>query len=366
MFMDLGIVDEFELETPTLKRFLHRVDMAMSLHNNSYHNRYHSFDVAQSCFVIATNMNLQNLVGSLEVLALIVAALCHDLEHPGTNNAYAVNAMTDLAIRYNDASPLESHHIAVAWTILRSSGCELFDPLELDQIKTVRKLMIASILATDMTLHFSLKNELDGVVLRNTLGEETDEPKALESDLDRTVLLKVVLHVADISNPCKPWDVGKIWSDRVIDEFFKQGDLEKRLGLPITPNMDRDTTKQAELSVNFVDFIVGPFFMALTSLLPKVHKCCELMRDNRAEWCRRIEADIQSRETLNEEQKIEEITKWKRRELAFNDVVEPLIEQAKGKMGKGRRRSTLHVLAQMTDKTKHKAEDALGGMSDDE
>jgi hypothetical protein len=124
----------------------------------------------------------------------------------------------------------------------------------------------------------------------------------------------------------------KIWSDRVIEEFFNQGDLEKKMGLPPTPNMDRETTKQAELSVNFVDFIVGPFFMALTSLLPKVHLCCELMRDNRAEWCRRIETDIQGRKNLSEEQKIEDITKWKRRELAFNEVVTPLIDQAKGKM----------------------------------
>jgi hypothetical protein len=370
MFNDLGLVDEFDLDTSILKRFLHRVDMGMSQYNNTYHNRYHSFDVAQSCFVIATEMNLQNLVGSLEVLALITGALCHDLEHPGTNNAYAVNAMTDLAIRYNDQSPLENHHIAVAWTILRSSGCELFDPLELDQTKTVRKLMIASILATDMTLHFSLKNELDGVVLRNTLGDNEDnassEPKALESDLDRTVLLKVVLHVADISNPCKPWDVGKIWSDRVIEEFFKQGDSEKKLGLPPTPNMDRETTKQAELSVNFVDFIVGPFFMALTSLLPKVHVCCELMRDNRAEWCRRIETDIQGRENLNESQKIEEITKWKRRELAFNDVVTPLIDQAKGKMEKGRRRSTLNVFTEISEKAKSQHEDGVSALDEDD
>ena len=81
---------------------------------------------------------------------------------------------------------------------------------------------------------------------------------------------QVLVHVADISNPCKPWAVGKAWSDRVLDEFFAQGDSEKRQLLPVTPNMDRDTTRQTELSVNFVDFIVGPFFMALTGLLPKV------------------------------------------------------------------------------------------------
>ena len=61
-----------------------------------------------------------------------------------------------------------------------------------------------------------------------------------------------------------------------------QGDREKAEGLAVSPNMDRDTTSQAELSVNFVDFIVAPFFMALTSLLPKVHECCSLMVESRA------------------------------------------------------------------------------------
>ena len=160
----------------------------------------------------------------------------------------------------------------------------------------------------------------------------------LDSDLDRTVLLKTVLHVADISNPCKPWAVSKIWSDRVLEEFFAQGDAEEALSLTPTPNMARATTKQAELSVNFVDFIVGPFFMALTSLLPKVFECCEFMRDNRAEWHRRIVKDYEASAaagTIAAAKKDEEVAKWTRREVAFNDVVTPLIQQAKGKAGCG-------------------------------
>jgi hypothetical protein len=35
-------------------------------------------------------------------------------------------------------------------------------------------------------------------------------------------------------------------------EFFAQGDREKAEGLPVSPNMDRATTKQGQLSVNFV------------------------------------------------------------------------------------------------------------------
>jgi len=368
MFMNFGLFDSFDVDGPTLKRFLNRVDVAMSLHNSPYHNRYHSFDVCHACFVFCSDMDCSDYLTELEVFTLLVAGLCHDLEHPGTNNAYQINAMTDLALRYNDQSPLENHHCAVAWDILRDPACDLFNQLDEVQLRTVRKNFVTCVMATDMTCHFSLKEELDGVILRNAKenqsilksrggpastsaaasisgsgggsggssaagagGVESGDTRSSlgkPSELDRCIILKTVLHVADISNPCKPWATSKIWADRVLEEFLQQGDREKAESLPVSPNMDRNTTKQAELSVNFVDFIVGPFFMALTNLLPKVHQCCALMQANRSEWHGRIEEDIMSRDTLTQDQKVEELARWKRRDLAFNEVVAPLIQEA--------------------------------------
>lgn len=55
------------------------------------------------------------------------------------------------------------------------------------------------------------------------------------------------------------------------------------------------------------------------------------MQANRAEWSRRIEEEISGREDLEDAKKIDDLTRWKRREMAFNDVVGPLIAQAKHK-----------------------------------
>ena len=102
----------------------------MSIYGCSYHNHFHAVDVFQSCHVMVTGMEGSMFLNELEVLTLLISALCHDLEHPGLNNNYQKNAMTDLALRYNDASPLENHHCAVAWTILRTPGCEMFQFLD--------------------------------------------------------------------------------------------------------------------------------------------------------------------------------------------------------------------------------------------
>lgn len=55
----------------------------------------------------------------------------------------------------------------------------------------------------------------------------------------RHFILQIALKCADISNPCRPWEVSRKWSLKVCDEFFRQGDYERQLGLPVTDICDR-------------------------------------------------------------------------------------------------------------------------------
>ena len=50
-----------------------------------------------------------------------------------------------------------------------------------------------------------------------------------------------MIHCADLSNPTKPLELYRQWTDRIIQEFFEQGDLERDLGLDISPMCDRHT-----------------------------------------------------------------------------------------------------------------------------
>lgn len=54
----------------------------------------------------------------MDMLAYITAGACHDVEHPGYNNIYCMESSHGLAIRYNDVSVLENHHVAKSFEIL--------------------------------------------------------------------------------------------------------------------------------------------------------------------------------------------------------------------------------------------------------
>ena len=56
---------------------------------------------------------------------------------------------------------------------------------------------------------------------------------------DRIQVLQNMVHCADLSNPTKPLEAYKLWVDRIMEEFFQQGDKERGAGLDISPMCDR-------------------------------------------------------------------------------------------------------------------------------
>ncbi|KAG0321532.1 hypothetical protein BG000_003186 [Podila horticola] len=100
----------------------------------------------------------------------------------------------------------------------------------------------------------------------------------------RQNLMNCLLHAADISNAIKPWALCKRWSDLVVQEFFRQGDIEKAQDLPVSPNMDRDQHNQPQISLGFGDFVVQPYFESFCEFLPEAAPFLTNLASNRAQW----------------------------------------------------------------------------------
>ena len=292
----------------------------MTRNSLPYHNYYHAIDVMQTCFVILETFEAGNYCTELESFGLVIAAICHDLDHPGLNNNYQINSQTQLALRFNDSSCLENMHSYLCFSILRKNGCDIFAGLDKGDRVLIRKLIISCIISTDMTYHFSLSEDLNNMI--ESVDQAGGAGDFLKDEKDRDTLLKAILHISDISNPAKEFQISKKWSDVVIKEFFAQGDLEEKKGLSVSMGCDRATTEQESLSLNFCDFVAAPFFFCLVDLLPKIEEPLNNMKSNREEWHNRQMQKIIDGKDTEPAAANEECEKWERRAAAFEENVQ--------------------------------------------
>ncbi|KAF9428017.1 High affinity cAMP-specific and IBMX-insensitive 3',5'-cyclic phosphodiesterase 9A [Podila epigama] len=122
---------------------------------------------------------------------------------------------------------------------------------------------------------------------------DSRSPSDLTPEL-RQNLSNCLLHAADISNAIKPWALCKHWSDLVVHEFFRQGDIEKAQDLPVSPNMDRDQHNQPQISIGFCDFVVQPYFESFCEFLPEASPFLANLMSNRAQWQQLLAASQQA------------------------------------------------------------------------
>merc|ERR1719440_375051 len=111
MIQFLGLQESFNLESQTVKSYASNI--LAKYRDVPYHNSCHAFSITQ--FLFTCYIKSASIAASLskeEELAFFTAALVHDADHPGNNNAWEVATKSELAIRYNDVSVLENHHIA--------------------------------------------------------------------------------------------------------------------------------------------------------------------------------------------------------------------------------------------------------------
>ncbi|KAJ3272729.1 hypothetical protein HK104_004410, partial [Borealophlyctis nickersoniae] len=429
MFVKTRLVSD----SSTLTRILEfTVDVAHGYLENPYHSFLHAVDVTYIMYWTLSDMRVadQLKLNKMEMAALLIAALTHDIQHPGLNNLYQVNAHTPLAIRYNNQSVLEAHSCTEVQALLDKHpflndlcygdcASETSDPPSY-----IRSIIVEAIMSTDMCHHFELLSQLSCITEQH-IGGEVDEsesedeayedalsgdgdgdvdadveadtepeeeqldasdsgmrdegqvngyhiaegcgdfvPRGLEGPPNHDALLwdpwddkgpavdshhvvgvngfhvetdmasvsisrvdgngpdivlsatsvgnsessddvfrfpaippplplstdekrkmiNVILHAADISNAARPFGICKRWSDMVVQEFFFQGQQEKYMKLPVSPNMDAETTNPVQIAIDFNEYVVRQFFEVLAEMMPSTRPFVELLISNARQW----------------------------------------------------------------------------------
>lgn len=137
-------------------------------------------------YAMILGANLPSKIDALEIFVLIISCICHDLDHPGYNNIYQINARTELALRYNDISPLENHHCSVAFRVLEAPECNILASLDPSTYRTAREGIIRCILATDMARHNEILSQFIDAV------PEFDYSNKVHINLVSFIFLKII------------------------------------------------------------------------------------------------------------------------------------------------------------------------------
>ncbi|KAI8907223.1 hypothetical protein EDD86DRAFT_227810 [Gorgonomyces haynaldii] len=321
LFLGMFVKEGLVREEPALNNLF---SFANELYSNykevPYHSFNHAMDVTYMVYYMLTDMAVYDQCGlqQVDMAALLLAAIGHDVMHPGNNNMFQVNTKSPAARQYNNESVLENvskdfvrgllaKYQVIEGLFLKNQPLPK-EQLVLQMTRTIDEL----ILKTDMIHHFRLLECIVQIAeSREIIESATTATKGLSPLIEslrlqhstssfsfgsinelgivelktpkmRQDVLNCILHTADISNPARPFKVCKKWSDLILTEFREQFNIEKQLSLPSSVSLLLDNQPKSQLE--FLDIIVRPFFDAMYDLFPRFLNLIDIIAANSREW----------------------------------------------------------------------------------
>jgi len=281
-----GLKNDKIINVNKLEPFLNLVS-SQYLPTTLYHNNMHGADVCQSVSLYFLNSNAEKILQTtlLDLLSIIIASLGHDLGHPGLNNNFHINARTELALTYNDSSCLENYHCSKLFNILKKDEVNIFEVLNNNDFKDIRKRMISEILATDMFYHKKIIETAQSKIKQI----KPDKFEFLSTDKEsikseQQNILDFFIHTADLAHNSKLFKISLKWVELLSEEFWLQGDKEKSLGINVSYLCDRNKVNVPKDQVGFINGVILPTFDILTQLFPGLNYTTENVMNNIKEW----------------------------------------------------------------------------------
>ena len=286
-----GLINNNIIQVNKLNSFLYNVSRQY-YKSTLYHNALHGADVTHTISLFFLNSEAEKLCDTniLDILSIFIAALGHDLGHPGLNNNFHINASTEIAITYNDKSCLENFHCCKLFRILKQEENDIFEKLNNEERKIVRKRMISEILSTDMIFHGKLLSVIKAKISVILNDEKKDKKIELLSKnpnnkfQEQQEILDFLIHSADLAHNTKLFNISIKWVELLSNEFWIQGDKEKNMNLPVSFLCDREGYDIPTSQIGFIKGFVIPMFEVLVTVFPSLNYTVDNAKINLEKW----------------------------------------------------------------------------------
>ncbi|DAZ92789.1 TPA: hypothetical protein N0F65_005793 [Lagenidium giganteum] len=275
VFRAYGFLEAFRISHEKFHAFT--TNVANYYRSNRFHNFQHGFQVMLAMHIMIRS-ECRKFFSGIEIFSMLLAALCHDIDHPGNTNDFELKTLSAMALTHNDDAVLERHHCRVTFIILNHKSAKILQHLDEVRYKRVRQLIIYCILATDMSKHFEKCKALESLT-RRQLSEK------------RSLLMGILIHAADLSYHALPFQQASDWGMRLLDEFQNQAKAEADQAVStdyFMQNLDNRKTRLIVL-INYINFVVRPIWLPLTSLCHHLRFYTESLEHNFEQY--RVELD---------------------------------------------------------------------------
>ncbi|KAF4322289.1 hypothetical protein BBO99_00004078 [Phytophthora kernoviae] len=275
-FMDLSVLPSF------LKNIQERYDGSMP-----FHNATHAADVMHTLFMMLWNTSLGEKISLHNQVGALLAAVMHDVEHVGLTNDFLIKTNHPIALKYPTKAPMESKHMDLALQAVVDPKFNILSKMSTAHQEQVLAVVRDTISATALIYQPELLAEVN-----NTTADEwkmlEDEAVVLPQNLQIRAL-RIAMHVSDISQTMKPFANHQKWVFRLNDEHYKQGELDEREHLCVSPSFcfkDLWTFERFLGSqVCFLKKVALPAVVALNSIpWLDVNELVNGIEKNIAEW----------------------------------------------------------------------------------
>lgn len=281
-FEDLDLMNDYVDQEALVNLFRHIQGRYMA--ENPFHNACHAADVMHTMYTLLASTNLRTRISPHMHVAAILASVMHDIEHVGLTNDFLVKSDHTIAKKYVSKSPMETMHANLANSLLRDEKFPLLDRFSINQREEIIQAVEETILSTALCS----QQEMLKQVREMDFSSRNANPLAFKSQL---CLLRLVLHVSDIGQTMKPFAIHRMWSERLNEENFLQGDMDRKLRLSITSTCcDRRRWDHKQFCDSQIDFLHAFALPAIQTLddIPWMHVDAYVrgIKENIAQWRR--------------------------------------------------------------------------------
>lgn len=282
------LISRFNIDLKKLVNFLYVVEVGYNINDNPYHNSCHAADTLQSCSVLINCILRHQDIDPLNIYAVLLSCIVHDFIHPGLTSPFCLKyAETVLNLK----GVLERIHILAFQKVLELPECNILSNMRCnkEQYRTFKQLLNTFVLSTDLSMHFLFIEKAQRILEREKMESCTDgdghiDIPGLSVQKKHELFLRMCIKCSDVGNATKPWKIYDKWADKILQEFYVQGDIEQRIGIQITNYMNRKDPQKSPSQHAFITRIVQPMAELFGGFFPEARNF--LLPDMRANLAR--------------------------------------------------------------------------------